>query len=356
MTSILAYLDLWNEKMPSNSDLNAVSRQWEMLKLLPTRIPGITCRDLQTKLHELGYSVSKRTVERDLRDLSIPFPILCNDKGKPYGWYWSPGTSADLPAITLAEALSLRLVEDLLKPLLPSAILTSLQAHFNQAQNKLKSMRHDNAAAHWQDKVRHVPPTLPLLPPVIDQEVLEVIQQALLYDQQIEVEYQTVHADKCSRQILHPLALVQRGSVTYLVATAFNYQDKRLYAMHRIRQANSLNEPSIRPADFNLDAFIASGALQFGTGTLKLQAWITDDLVIYLTETPLSQDQSLEKTADGYHLSATVSDSWQLRWWILSHGSFMVILQPLSLRNEIAGIMQQSVQKYASISAEFPPE
>ncbi len=69
--------------MPRNCGLNAVSRQWELLKLLPTKPPGITARELQPQLHKLGYNIIKRTVERDLQDLSEPFPICCNDKGKP---------------------------------------------------------------------------------------------------------------------------------------------------------------------------------------------------------------------------------------------------------------------------------
>jgi predicted DNA-binding transcriptional regulator YafY len=282
-----------------------------------------------------------------LLDLSNPFPILCNDKGKPYGWYWDPGASANLPAITLAEALSLRLVEDLLKPLLPQAILTSLQAHFNQAQAKLKTLQQDNAVAHWQDKVRHVPPALPLLPPSIDADVLDTVQQALLYDQQVEVDYETAHADKHYRQTLHPLALVQRGPITYLVATAFNYQDIRLYALHRMHNATASDQPVKRPADFNLDAYIASGALQFGEGTLQLKAWVSADLADYLSETWLSKDQTLQAVDDGYQLTTTVSDSWQLRWWIRSQGTAIVVLDPVGLREEILEDLKATLNSYS---------
>jgi predicted DNA-binding transcriptional regulator YafY len=332
--------------MPRNSDLNAVSRQWEMLKLLPTKPPGITSLNLQRELHKLGYSVVKRTVERDLQDLTQPFPILCNDKGKPYGWYWSPGASANLPAITLAEALSLRLVEDLLKPLLPKAILTSLQAHFNQAQAKLKSLRQDNVTAHWQDKVRHVPPALPLLPPNINAEVLDVVQTALLYDRQVEIKYEAAHAEKISIQTLHPLALVQRGSITYLVATAFEYEDIRLYALHRIHKATATDNPATRPASFDLDSYIASGALHFGDGTLQLKAWISYELANYLRETALSKDQTLLENDDCYQLTATVNDSWQLRWWILSQGDGLEVIEPVMLREEIASNLKSAVEKY----------
>ena len=332
--------------MPRNSNLNAVSRQWEMLQLLPTKTPGITCHGLQDKLHDLGYNVVKRTVERDLQELSALFPILCNDKGKPYGWYWNPSISANLPAITLAEALSLRLVEDLLKPLLPQAILNSLQAHFNRAQGKLKNLQQDNATANWQDKVRHVPPALPLLPPSINNDILERVQQALLYDQQIEVDYVTAHANKHSRQTLHPLALVQRGPVTYLVATAFQYQDIRLYALHRLQAATMTDLPINRPSDFDLDTYIASGALHFGKGTLQLKAWVSHGMADHLRETRLSEDQDLQEEANGCQLTATVTDSWQLRWWIRSLGAGIVVLEPLKLREEILNGAQEMLKNY----------
>jgi predicted DNA-binding transcriptional regulator YafY len=303
---------------------------------------------LQEQLHKIGYNVVKRTVERDLLELSKPFPILCNDKGKPYGWYWSPGASSNLPAITLAEALSLRLVEDLLKPLLPQAILTSLQAHFNQAQAKLKALQQDNAVAHWQDKVRHVSPALPLLPPSIDAEVLDLVQQALLYDQQIEVDYETAHAGKQSRQTLHPLALIQRGPITYLVATAFKYQDIRLYALHRMYNATSSDQRVKRPADFDLDAYIAGGALQFGCGdNICLKAKIWDGLAHILQETPLSVDQQIQQDDSTFVLTATVADSWQLRWWIMSQGDGIEVIEPVMLREEIANSLKMAAEHYA---------
>ena len=332
--------------MPRNSDLNAVSRQWEMLRLLPRKPPGMTSGELQQKLNDLGYGVVKRTVERDLQALSRPFPILCNDKGKPFGWHWNPEESANFPAITLAEALSLRLVEDLLKPLLPQAILASLQTHFNQAQSKLTSLQQDNTIAHWQNKVRHVPPTLPLLPPSIDSEVLDQVQQALLNDKQINVDYETAHAGKSSRQTLHPLALVQRGPITYLVATAFSYQDSRIYALHRMRNAVVSDQPVNRPADFNLDAYIAGGAFQFGEGTLQLKAWVSADLADYLRESHLSEDQTLEADDGGYQLTATVSDSWQLRWWIRSQGAGIVVLEPVGLREEVLAGLREALDGY----------
>ena len=67
---------------------STLARQWELLKLLPSRAPGASASELQGRLQASGFSASKRTVERDLTELSRLFPIQCNSKGVPYGWYW----------------------------------------------------------------------------------------------------------------------------------------------------------------------------------------------------------------------------------------------------------------------------
>lgn len=56
--------------MPKSSLQPALARQWEMLKKLPHRGPGLTARQITAWLKEQGYPVSKRTVERDLIGLS----------------------------------------------------------------------------------------------------------------------------------------------------------------------------------------------------------------------------------------------------------------------------------------------
>ncbi len=79
--------------MPSHPTRHTIARQWQLLKLLPGRHPGMSSTQLQAALKTLGYSTSKRTVERDLVELAALFPLRCNSKGMPYGWYWQPGLS-----------------------------------------------------------------------------------------------------------------------------------------------------------------------------------------------------------------------------------------------------------------------
>ncbi|MNL83050.1 hypothetical protein D3C87_2105970 [compost metagenome] len=55
---------------------------------------------------------------------------------------------------------------------------------------------------------------------------------------------------------------------------------------------------------------------------------------------------TLEKLPEGYRLRATISDTWQLQWWILSQGDALIIEAPQSLRQQIAEKLKQASTQY----------
>ncbi len=334
--------------MPDNSKRDALARQWQLLKTLPSRSAAITASQIANQLAAEGFQVTKRTVERDLVLLSTLFPLDCEEDQKPYRWRWLEGRDAALPGVTIAEALSLTLVEEYLRPLLPRSIWRVLQPRFEAARQKLDATSASNRVGSWVHKVRSVIPTLPLIPPVIDEQVLEALEAALIADRQIKVSYKAGGSEEPKDLILNPLSLIQRGPVTYLVATAFRYSDIRLYAVHRISMAEMNGEPSIRPETYSVDAYIESGAMEFGDGgTIKLAAKVSENLAKALRETAVSADMSLVERPDGWVLTATLADSWQLRWWILSQASDIEVLQPTGLRREIRNVLHETLNQYS---------
>ncbi len=81
--------------MPNAASHDTISRLWCMMQHLPSKPPGITTRELIDRLHNDGFTVTKRTVERDLQELSRHFGLTCNDKSTPFGWHWMKETSVD---------------------------------------------------------------------------------------------------------------------------------------------------------------------------------------------------------------------------------------------------------------------
>jgi predicted DNA-binding transcriptional regulator YafY len=333
--------------MPRNSREPTLARQWELLKLIPSQRPGITARELRERLKHAGHEVTKRTVERDLPELSTVFPLECNDASVPYGWHWKAGASFNIPGIALAEAVSLGLLENLLRQLVPPLFVSALEGRFNAAGDKLRSLPR-NRFAKWTDLVRYVQPGLPFLPPPIRPGVLETVQEALLARRQLRAVYHSAGASEPRERVLHPLALIQQGARGYLLATSADHEGPIPYALHRFLSAGLLDAPAVRPAGFTLDAFLAAGGAQFGQGqTIKLQATVGDELAIILRETPISPSQTLD-TRDGVHtLTATVKDSWQLGFWLLSQGPAITVLKPAALRKRMIAQLSQALAGYA---------
>lgn len=331
--------------MPSNSSRRTLARQWELLKLLPNKPPGLSASDLQHRLQDSGHETSKRTVERDLNELSQLFPLQCNDKGAPYGWHWMPGSPTELPGLSLSDALTLQLLEGSMRLLIPSHMLKTMEPRFEQARLKLQALKEEVPTAAWLDKVATVNPELSSLPPIVDEQHLETIQEALLHNRQLDCSYYAAHKDRQRHFTLNPVALVQRGQVTYLLATVDPFEDLRQLALHRFGTVRKTASASTKPEGFSLKAYLASGAMQFGTAaTITIEAWVNEGLSRLLAETPLSNDMLLAPKDDGALVTATVNDSWELRWWILSHAGSIQIRKPASLAEEITFRLKHALQ------------
>lgn len=337
--------------MPGSDHETTLARQWELLRNhLPSRPPGRTSRELRDRMEDAGHNVTKRTIERDMEELSRIFPIGRNEVSIPYGWHWKENARFDTLGMDLSEAVSLGLMEDVLRQIMPPAFLSALEGKFSLAREKLAALP-KIPHARWADLVRYVPPGLPFIPPAMAPGVLPAIQEALLRQRQLQVVYLSAGSAAAKEQTLHPLSLIQQGARSYLVATAFEYVQPHLYAIHRIASATVLDEPALRPKGFSLDSFLAGGGAQFGSGgAIVLKARVSDGLARLLEETPISKDQKFTTRSGVHTLTATVQESWQLHFWLLSQGPAITVLKPVALRKEIIAALENTLATYQTPS------
>jgi predicted DNA-binding transcriptional regulator YafY len=119
--------------------------------------------------------------------------------------------------------------------------------------------------------------------------------------------------------------------------------------LHRIQAAEILSEAISKPADFDLDDYIASGALGwFPKENIRLNAIFTAEVAAHLYETPLSEDQTITELPDSrIQLTATVQETLQLRWWLQGFGDAVEVVRPVHLRRQIAEGIQRLAVRYA---------
>ncbi|NOT19195.1 MAG: WYL domain-containing protein [Sideroxydans sp.] len=324
-------------------------RQWQTLRLIPRHPRKITASELCANLQADGFVVGKRTVERDLQSLGTIFPIVSDERSKPYGWCWqSNAPTFDLPGISNSAAIALLLARDHLHTLLPISTLAQLHPYFALAEKKLSTLEQHTQITGWQHKVRVIPATQPLLPPAIEEEVQATIYEALLMEKQCLIAYQKRDATEPENYPVHTLGLVQRGQILYLVCTIRTYPHLRLLALHRIKAVALLDDATVPPVDFDLDAYIASSA--FGwmpKESIKLKAIFVQEAAAHLYETPLETNQALFELEDGrIQLEATVQETLQLRWWLQGFGDAVEVVEPKQLRQQMADSAKRLVDRY----------
>jgi len=324
-------------------------RQWQMLRLVPRHPAKVSTTELKQRLADGGFETTQRTIQRDLMTLSNIYPLICDERGKPFGWSWMADAHImDIPGMDSHTALAFYLAKEHLEQLLPTSTVKQLQPHFRTATHVLDSTNSKKGAPGWIDKVRvvHRGPDLKL--PAVDPEVQEQVYEALLHNRKLQIHYNP-RGEKGKREYeINPLGLVFKEGVFYLVCTFRDYRDIRLLTLHRMLEAKALYISCDIPEGFDLDHYIASGELHFTVGeTIRLKVLFSRDAAFHLEERPLSDDQTITEQADGYVLiEASVQDTSELRWWLLGYGDNLEVLEPQCMREEFHTIISRMSSKY----------
>ena len=325
-------------------------RQWVMLRQIPRYPRKITVRSLRERLADQGYVTSERTLQRDLLRLSGElFGLLQDDRSRPHGWSWDrEAAPLDIPGMEPQTALAFKLAEHFSGQLMAPATLSALAPYFRRAEAVLAET--SSPVSTWPDKIQTITRGQALIPPVIDPTILEKVYDALFNDRQIQASYHRRYDDSVHDYVIHPLGVVFRDGVVYLVCTRNGREGIAQMALHRMRSVTPLDAAVERPADFDLQRYVRDGGLDFKLGSepLALVLRLDPKTAVHLEETPLSADQTLCEAVDGrIQLEATVADTAQLRWWLLGLGDHVEVLAPVRLRSEIAERLGQAAARYA---------
>lgn len=328
-------------KSAAHTATATTARQWQILSQLD-RKRWVGTTHIKEQLHLMGFDISLRTIQRDLNALAERFPIEKNN-ANPQGWRWQEDAPMQsLPHMNLSQAVAFSMVKDNLTQLLPPAVLDELMPWFDLANRQLKESKIANT---WLDRVRILSANQPLVPPPVDNGAKEAVYEAIFQNKQLHASYKARGREEAQDYVLNPLAIIQRGVVIYVLASRADrpVDDIRQFALHRFERAKVSDQDANLPRDFDLDSYINSGAMGFN---FPLFGKLNQDserrqppsqqihLVFEpkagnsLLESQLSHDQQTWEDEAGLHVTATVSMTSQLVWWLRGFGKGIRQIEP----------------------------
>ena len=325
-------------------------RQINILRCLKEYPKVISTTQILESLNNLGTPASLRTVQRDLKDLSIQFGIY-GDNNKPQGWSWAKDATLLLPGMDLHTALTFRLMKEFIKPLIPTACMEAAKIHFKEAGLVLGNTGQGGVRHRaWLDKIQLISRGQPLSPPVIDEQVLSVVYDALFNDLRFKATYRRRNSSLMEGCTVNPLGLVFVNKSVYLICTLWEYDDIKQMPLHRFESVELLDTPAREIENFSLKAYVENQKefnYPVSSKDIKLVANFTTDAAYHLSETPLAQDQKIKNISDDeVEVTATVADTAQLRWWLLGFGDQVEVIRPKKLRDELVETVSNMAKRY----------
>lgn len=208
--------------------------------------------------HELAkrLEVSERTIYRDMEALSAAGIPVTAERGMGGGLVLAEAFRTNLTGLNSTEIQALflgrptHLLNDLGLHQASEAALIKLQAvlpAMNRYNAEYVRQRIYVDVVGWQR-----PGEEPLT-------VLPLLQEAIWQEHKVAINYQ--RGENEVERVLDPLGLVAKGRIWYLVAAVDG--DIRTYRISRIQQARVLDEPCIRPSDFDLADYWKQSSADF---------------------------------------------------------------------------------------------
>jgi predicted DNA-binding transcriptional regulator YafY len=185
--------------------------------------------------------VSARTARRDLEGLAMAGIPVYSQPGRGGGWSLVGGARTDLSGLTAAEARTLFLVAG------PSAATPQVKAALRKLVRALPSTFRTEAEAAAEAVV--LDPTNWDQGQVPPPSHLGTLQEAVIHAVQVRLGYER-RDGQVSERVVHPLGLVVKNQVWYLVADTDAGQ--RTFRVSRVRSAERTGDTARRPPGFDL--------------------------------------------------------------------------------------------------------
>ena len=357
-----------------------IERQWKLLHLIPDRVNRRSTDDIWNSVRsETGFEgVSKRTVERDLASLQSVFSIEQSTEGRTNYWYWG-GSAGEvtmwLPGLTEDEAFAFHLVERNMRRLLPEGTVERLDPYFKVARAKLAE--HPGRVRSRTQKFRLLPSGVPrVVRRVLNTEASRIVREALLNEQQIGISYWSNSEKEVvtredgsidlvpSEAVINPLAIIQRDSELLLVYARRERLEPEFMPLRNIESATPLKGQFDGPDNFDIDAYIESGAVHFEHDMpirigdwIQLSASFTKEAWNRLCNTPLVASERITTDRDGRkRLVMPLRFTADLADWLLSLGPKVIVHQPTALRRWLGAKLTAAADQYRGDKGKEEPQ
>ena len=319
-----------------------LSRQWRIIQLLINSHVGHSAADLAQSL-----DCHRRTVYRDLEALQqAGFPLYNEQiKGKMV-WRILDAVKHHVPTpLDLTELIALYFSKDMLKATGNATFFNSMESLLE----KIKTLLPEDYL-HYLEKAA-ASFGVGLGPQKFEgpkAEVLQTINEAMIKQQLLEINYFTISRQEASWRKVAPYKVWFFDGTFYLIAYCCLRNEVRIFAIERIHDLRVAEEVFEIPNDFDAEAFMETSFGVFQGRMEQVRIRFDARIAAYIKERTWHSTQSLSTQDDGsLIMDVEVAGTEEIRYWIMKWGALAKVLKPESLAREICREAAEMVAVYS---------
>jgi predicted DNA-binding transcriptional regulator YafY len=322
-------------------------RQWVLLRTLCSRHYGVTIRDM---VQELG--VSEKTIRRDLETFQaagFPQQETVGEFGRKT---WRIDTGKGEPGLCFAydEAIALYLGRRFLEPLAGTAFWEAAQTAFRKIRATLgkEALKYIDQFGTMFHQTMVGAGDYTKKADLIDELMVGIEDRKAVF-----ITYQSLQATEPVTYDIYPYGLIYHRGALYLVGWSPQREEICHWKVGRIEAAEVTNVHFQRPEGFDLRKHLAkSFGVYHGNGDVRVKVRFAPAVARYVSESNWHVSQELTPEKDGCLLAEfRLSDTEEIKRWIMSFGQHAVVIEPESLKREIQQELTLLVAKYGDEEA-----
>jgi predicted DNA-binding transcriptional regulator YafY len=334
-----------------NSDTTKQDRQNRLLSylLMSDEQNAFSVADLFQRLKSDGFEINRKTVDRDIAQLSLEHPGLCEIEGRPARYYFEPGYQVHysinfkedhLQTIIIAlqnlQTMGCPTVADLCRET-EDVLLSKLSAYDRKdfAQLKSKSTIAKTVLGKSQGTQK---------------DTYKQVFDCLRRERAFLCHYQSPYDQLVEKRLFHPLMLHFVGGAPYLfVYDSLDKNKIKILRLSRIRDV----EVTIERVDLSYKDKInlehAFGA--YGTGSEKIIAYTiycTTPMANKFKEQQIHPSQVVEKIEeDLYRIEFNLNDSHEIIKYLSQFAESIKKIEPEDIYKKVQAIWEAGLKKTA---------
>ncbi len=311
---------------------------------------------IHTAIREGGYpncsrlgrelEVGRKTVLRDIAFMRDELRMPIGWDAVKNGYFYEASVSTFPPLrIGVEELMALFVARKVMAPIAGTAVERAL----SQAFQRLAALSGGDVRLSWQELDQafsvHEPGGMD-----VDLALIEKLSTALVRHKKLFLRYRSARNQVSKARRVHPLHLSQFQGGWYLFGWDEGAKDIRIFALPRMEEVELLAEGFTPPRDFNLEDYLDGSmglVTEPGAPLTTVRARFRGYAAVLVTERHWHTSQTTRREEDGsVVLTFRLRHLDDVRRWVLGWGGLAEVLEPESLRREVARSARQIAREH----------